>query len=142
MQRVLTWKRRERRCGQSCEGRILQKAICNNEKRVETKCGGVWAERAPEFRKSARCGISENVGIDDSRGSTRGQLVVRTVEGQWPRFFERFGERDPLVVYWRWPRTEGTSRPSPASGMGLEFREIKPHFRTVLQRWILAAMHQ
>jgi len=29
----------------------------------------------------------------------------------------------------------------PASGMGLEFREIKPHFRTILQRWILAAMH-
>ena len=51
-------------------------------------------------------------------------------------------ERDPLVVYWRWPRTEGTSRPSPASGVGLEFRETKPHFRTVLQRWILAEMHQ
>jgi hypothetical protein len=29
----------------------------------------------------------------------------------------------------------------PASGMGLECREIKPHFRTILQRWILAAMH-
>ncbi len=28
----------------------------------------------------------------------------------------------------------------PASGMGLEFREIKPHFRTILQRWIVAAM--
>jgi hypothetical protein len=51
----------------------------------------VGGTRAPEFRKSARCGISENVGIDDSRGSTRGQLVVRTVEDQWPRFFERFG---------------------------------------------------
>jgi len=26
------------------------------------------------------------------------------------------------------------------SGLGLVFREIKPHFRTVLQRWVLAAL--
>ena len=26
------------------------------------------------------------------------------------------------------------------SGMGLLFREIKPHFRAVLQKWILAAL--
>ena len=26
------------------------------------------------------------------------------------------------------------------SGMGLVFREIKPHFRTVLQRWVLTAL--
>lgn len=29
---------------------------------------------------------------------------------------------------------------STPSGMGLLFREIKPHFRAVLQRWILAAL--
>jgi PilZ domain len=29
----------------------------------------------------------------------------------------------------------------PTSGMGLVFREVKPNFRTVLQKWILAAMH-
>ena len=28
----------------------------------------------------------------------------------------------------------------PAAGMGLEFRELKPHCRIVLQRWILAAL--
>lgn len=28
----------------------------------------------------------------------------------------------------------------PAVGMGLEFRELKPHCRIVLQRWILAAL--
>src|SRR5580692_6227985 len=28
----------------------------------------------------------------------------------------------------------------PASGMGLEFRELKPHCRVVLQKWILAAL--
>ncbi|MGC1615686.1 MAG: PilZ domain-containing protein [Candidatus Acidiferrum sp.] len=28
----------------------------------------------------------------------------------------------------------------PAAGMGLEFRELKPHCRVVLQRWILAAL--
>ncbi|HXL23119.1 MAG TPA: PilZ domain-containing protein [Candidatus Dormibacteraeota bacterium] len=26
-------------------------------------------------------------------------------------------------------------------GLGLEFRETKPHFRAVLQKWILAALH-
>jgi PilZ domain len=26
------------------------------------------------------------------------------------------------------------------SGMGLEFNEIQPHFRTVLQKWILAVL--
>lgn len=26
------------------------------------------------------------------------------------------------------------------SGMGLVFREIKPHFRAVLQKWVLAAL--
>lgn len=26
------------------------------------------------------------------------------------------------------------------SGMGLEFHEIQPHFRTVLQKWILAVL--
>jgi len=52
----------------------------------------VGGTRAPEFRERTWRGISGNVGIDDSRGSTRGQLVGRTVEGQWPRFFERFGE--------------------------------------------------
>lgn len=29
----------------------------------------------------------------------------------------------------------------PASGMGLAFREVKPNFRAVLQKWLLAAMH-
>jgi|SRR5208282_1022773 len=28
----------------------------------------------------------------------------------------------------------------PAKGMGLEFRDLKPHCRIVLQRWILAAL--
>jgi hypothetical protein len=28
----------------------------------------------------------------------------------------------------------------PAQGMGLEFRELKPHCRVVLQKWILAAL--
>jgi hypothetical protein len=36
----------------------------------------------PEFRERSWRGISGNVGIDDSRGSTRGQLVGRTVEVQ------------------------------------------------------------
>jgi hypothetical protein len=26
------------------------------------------------------------------------------------------------------------------SGMGLVFREVKPHFRGVLQKWVLAAL--
>jgi hypothetical protein len=30
----------------------------------------------------------------------------------------------------------------PKLGMGLAFREIKPHFAGILQRWILGAMHQ
>ena len=29
-----------------------------------------------------------------------------------------------------------------ASGMGLEFREVKPDFRVVLQDWLLAAMRK
>jgi hypothetical protein len=29
----------------------------------------------------------------------------------------------------------------PALGMGLAFREVRPNFRAVLQKWILAAMH-
>lgn len=29
----------------------------------------------------------------------------------------------------------------PTLGMGLAFREVKPNFRAVLQKWILAAMH-
>ena len=29
----------------------------------------------------------------------------------------------------------------PASGMGLTFREVKPHCRAILQKWILAALH-
>jgi len=29
----------------------------------------------------------------------------------------------------------------PNLGMGLAFREVKSHFRAVLQKWILAAMH-
>ncbi|MGC1418394.1 MAG: PilZ domain-containing protein [Candidatus Acidiferrum sp.] len=28
----------------------------------------------------------------------------------------------------------------PATGMGVEFRELKPHCKVVLQRWILAAL--
>lgn len=28
----------------------------------------------------------------------------------------------------------------PSAGMGLEFRDIKPHCRLVLQKWILAAL--
>ena len=28
----------------------------------------------------------------------------------------------------------------PTQGMGLEFRELKPHCRVVLQKWILAAL--
>lgn len=28
----------------------------------------------------------------------------------------------------------------PAEGMGLEFRDLKPHCRIVLQKWILAAL--
>jgi hypothetical protein len=30
----------------------------------------------------------------------------------------------------------------PNSGMGLAFREIKPHFALILQKWILGAMHK
>jgi hypothetical protein len=29
---------------------------------------------------------------------------------------------------------------NPAAGMGLEFRDLKPHCRIVLQKWILAAL--
>ena len=29
---------------------------------------------------------------------------------------------------------------TPALGMGLVFREVKPHFRTVLRKWLLMAM--
>jgi hypothetical protein len=28
----------------------------------------------------------------------------------------------------------------PAAGMGIEFRDLKPHCKVVLQRWILAAL--
>ena len=28
----------------------------------------------------------------------------------------------------------------PGAGMGVEFRDVKPHCRIVLQRWILAAL--
>jgi hypothetical protein len=28
-----------------------------------------------------------------------------------------------------------------SSGMGLKFREVKPHCRAILQKWILAALH-
>ena len=38
--------------------------------------------RVPEFRKRTCRGISASVGVDDSRGSTRGQLVGRAVEVQ------------------------------------------------------------
>jgi hypothetical protein len=30
----------------------------------------------------------------------------------------------------------------PAAGMGLEFRDIKPHCKNSLQKWILAALHE
>ncbi|HTQ62563.1 MAG TPA: PilZ domain-containing protein [Candidatus Solibacter sp.] len=30
----------------------------------------------------------------------------------------------------------------PAVGMGVEFRELKPHCKVVLQRWILAALRR
>ena len=46
----------------------------------------------PEFRKRTWQGISANVGIDDSRGSTRGQLVGRTVEVQVADFLQYFGD--------------------------------------------------
>jgi hypothetical protein len=29
---------------------------------------------------------------------------------------------------------------TPALGMGLVFRDVKPHFRTVLRKWLLIAM--
>ena len=29
----------------------------------------------------------------------------------------------------------------PTVGMGLAFRDVRPNFREVLQKWILAAMH-
>ena len=29
----------------------------------------------------------------------------------------------------------------PNLGMGMAFREVKPHFLSILQKWILAAMH-
>jgi hypothetical protein len=29
----------------------------------------------------------------------------------------------------------------PGMGVGLAFREVKPHFPVTLQKWILAAMH-
>jgi hypothetical protein len=29
----------------------------------------------------------------------------------------------------------------PVLGMGLAFREVKPNFRSILQMWILAAIH-
>jgi hypothetical protein len=31
---------------------------------------------------------------------------------------------------------------TPALGMGLVFRDVKPHFRTVLRKWLLMAMQQ
>jgi hypothetical protein len=31
---------------------------------------------------------------------------------------------------------------SPASGMELEFREVKPNFRVVLQHWLLTALRK
>lgn len=30
----------------------------------------------------------------------------------------------------------------PTLGMGLAFRDVKPHFLAILQKWILAAMHK
>jgi hypothetical protein len=30
----------------------------------------------------------------------------------------------------------------PAEGMGVEFRDLKPHCRLVLQKWILAALRK
>jgi hypothetical protein len=30
----------------------------------------------------------------------------------------------------------------PAAGMGLAFRDLKPHCRVVLQKWILAALRE
>jgi hypothetical protein len=33
------------------------------------------------------------------------------------------------------------SQVQPTSAMGLAFREVKPNFRAILQKWILAAMH-
>jgi hypothetical protein len=42
---------------------------------------------------------------------------------------EEYFETKALVTYVK-----------PALGMGLAFREVKPNFRFVLQKWILAAM--
>jgi len=42
---------------------------------------------------------------------------------------DQFFEAEAAVLYVK-PR-----------GLGIEFREIKPHFRAVLQRWILTMLH-
>jgi hypothetical protein len=44
-------------------------------------------------------------------------------------YLDEFFETEAGVLYLK-PR-----------GLGLEFRETKPHFRAVLQKWILAVLH-
>ena len=52
---------------------------------------------AGEVRRGVERGIGANVGLEDSKGGTRGQLVGGTVEGQVVENFGRPSSQDPNV---------------------------------------------
>jgi hypothetical protein len=82
-------------------------------------------------------------------GSPSATVAVRVTEislhGCYLETLSPFAELSPVFVKIFYENEYFESRGTviyvkPAEGMGLEFRELKPHCRIVLQKWILAAL--
>ncbi len=82
-------------------------------------------------------------------GSPSASVSVRATEislhGCYLEAFAPFAELAPVFVKIFYENeyfeAKGTViYVNPAKGMGVEFRDLKPHCKVVLQRWILAAL--
>jgi hypothetical protein len=89
---------------------------------------------------------SAEVALESSpRSATAATVKELSLYGCYLETRAPFGAKTPVLVKIFGPAdyfetTATVVYAHPASGMGLSFRDVKPDFRTILQKWLLAAM--
>ena len=101
-----------------------------------------------EDRRGLRFGFEASAEVlpENASGSTKGRVTELSLRGCFVELAGAFAEQQSTVVKLFHGKEMFEARARViyvrATGVGLLFTEINPHFRTVLQKWVLAALDQ
>ena len=101
-----------------------------------------------EDRRGLRFGFEAvaEVSLEKSGTSAKGRVTELSLRGCFVEVADAFAEQQSAVVKLFHGKELFEARARViyvrATGVGLLFTEINPHFRAVLQKWVLAALDQ